>query len=92
MLSRRAWTQLGRQQVRIPTIISQDFSTSKSQNEKIGFRQQMKNMFNTYYFPATVVYGTSYAGLFGTIYLGLYLDVGVMVGFDYPTLVQQVTI
>jgi hypothetical protein len=52
----------------------------------------MKNMFETYYFPATVVYGTSYAGLLGTIYLGLYLDVGVMVGFNYPTLVQQVTI
>jgi hypothetical protein len=75
----------------MPKLLSQDFSTkTEPPKENIGFRQQMKNMFTTYFFPASVVYGTSYAGLLGAIYLGLSFNVGAVVGFDYPTVLQQV--
>jgi hypothetical protein len=75
-------------------ISYQPFSVSNdhdSQQEKsLGFRQKMKIMFKKYFFPASVIYGTSYLSLLGVVYLGISFNVGTVVGLDYPTLLHQV--
>jgi hypothetical protein len=49
----------------------------------------MKLMFQKYFFPASVIYGTSYLSLLGAVYLGISSNLGTMVGLDYPTLLSQ---
>ncbi len=61
------------------------FSTNQ-----MSFRQQMKEIFQSLFVPAVVVYGSTYLTTLGAFFLALDMNIGSVIGLDYPTLLQKV--